>query len=108
MASKEVTSDIASLETQAETILAEAREKAAEILRAANRDAAGIAAEQLPLDGVKRECAVIIEKAKEQARTAVQQSAREADLLKTRARSERGKAFQAIVRTIESMVRGAR
>jgi vacuolar-type H+-ATPase subunit H len=108
MASNEVTSDIASLESQAETVLSEARAKAAEILRAANQEATRILSEPLALDGVKAECAAIVEAAREQSRTSVRESAKEADHLKARTRGEGAKTFQTLVRKIESAVRGAR
>jgi vacuolar-type H+-ATPase subunit H len=108
MASNQTTSDIASLESKAETVLAEARTKAAELLRSANQEAARILAEPLAPKGVKDECAAIVEDAREQSHRVDQESAKEADRLRARVKGEGAKAFQAIVQKIEKMVRGAR
>ncbi len=108
MAPNEVTSDIASLESRAEKVLAEARATAAEMLRSAGTEATRIISEPLALDGVKAECAAIVEAARERSRTSVKESAKEADRLRARVKGEGAKAFQVIVRKIESMVRGAR
>ena len=107
MASKEVTSDIASLESQAETVLAEARAKAADMLRAANQEAARILSAPLALKGVEVECAAMVDAALEQSRAVVEEAEKEAELLKTRIRGEGAKTFQVIVQKIERMVRGA-
>jgi vacuolar-type H+-ATPase subunit H len=107
MASTEVTSDIASLESQAETVLAEARAKAAETLRTANQEAARILSAPLRLEGVEAECAAIVDAALEQSRGAVDKAEKEAELLKTSVRGEGAKTLQALVKKIESMVRGA-
>jgi vacuolar-type H+-ATPase subunit H len=108
MASKEVTSDIASLESKAETVLVEARAKAAELLRSASQEAARILAEPLALEGVKAECAGIVEAAREQSRRAEQDSTKEADRLRVRVKAEGATTFQTLVHKIEGMVRGAR
>jgi vacuolar-type H+-ATPase subunit H len=108
MASNEMTSDIASLESKADAVLAEARAKAAEQLRAANQNAARILSEPLALDGVKAECAAIVDAARKQSGATVKESAREAERLRARVKGEGAKAFQALVHKIETMVRGAR
>jgi vacuolar-type H+-ATPase subunit H len=106
MASNELASSIQSLESQAEAIIAEARAQAAEILREANQGAARILAEKPSLDRVKGECTTIVERAREQARKAVDESTREAGLVRARAQRDSGKALQIIVRRIEGTVRG--
>lgn len=108
MASKAVTSDIATLESQAAAVLAEARAKAADMLRAANQEAARIHAAPLRLAGVEAECAAIVDAALEQSRAAVEASAKDAERLRSRARGEGAETFRTLVRKIESMVRGAR
>lgn len=108
MASKEMTSDIASLESEAETVLAEARAKASELLRAAAQEAARIQSAPLRLAGVEAECAAIVDAALEQSRAAVEKAEKEAELLKAGARGKGAKTFQALVKKIEGMVRGAR
>jgi len=108
MASKQTTSDIASLESQAETILADARAKAAELLRAANQEAARIQSAPLRLAGVEAECAAIVNAAQEQSRAAVEKAEKEAELLRASVRGRGAKAFATIVQKIEKTVRGAR
>ncbi len=108
MASNELASAVASLESRAEIILKEAKARAAEILGEANREAARIDAERPSLDGITAECTAVVEKARDQARKMVQESAQQADLIKAHTRSDGGKAFKAIVHTIEGMVRGER
>jgi len=107
MASKEVTSDIASLESQAETVLAEARAKASELLRSANQEASRILSAPLRLAGVEAECAAIVDAALEQSRAAVEKAEKEAELLKAGVRGKGAKTFQVLVKKIEGMVRGA-
>lgn len=108
MASKTVTSDIASLETQAASILADARAKAADLLRAANQEASGIGAAPSKPAGVEAECAALVDAARQKSRAAVEASAKDAERLRAKVRGEGAKAFQALVRKIEGMVRGAR
>ncbi len=108
MASNELVSSIQSLESQSEAIIAGARAQAAEILREANQEAARILAEQPSLDRVKGECTAIVEKARLQARKAVDESTTEAGLVRSRAQREGGKAFQMMVQRIEGIVRGER
>jgi len=107
MASNEVTSDIVSLESRAQTVLAEARAKAAEMLRAANQEATRILSEPLALKGVEAECAAIVDAAREKSRAVVHEAEKEADLLKARIRGKGAEAFKALVQKIESTVRGA-
>ena len=108
MSSNEVTSDIAALESQAETILAEARAKAAELLRSANQEATRILSAPLRLAGVEAECAAIVDAALEQSRAALDEAEKQAALLKSRVRGAGAKVFKALVQKIEGMVRGAR
>jgi vacuolar-type H+-ATPase subunit H len=108
MAPNEVTSDIASLESRAEKVLAEARATASDVLRSASKEATRIVSEPLALDRARAECAAIVEAARERSRVSVKESAQEADRLRARVKGGGAKAFQAIVQKIERMVRGAR
>jgi F0F1-type ATP synthase membrane subunit b/b' len=107
MASYELKNGIESLESQAEAVLAEARTKATEMLRTANQEAARILSAPLRLEGVEAECAAIVDAALEQSRVAVDKAEKEAELLKASVRGEGAKTLQALVKKIESMVRGA-
>ncbi len=107
MASNETANGIAALESQAETVLAEARNQAAEILRAANREASGVLAEPLPLERVRAECAAIVEAARVQAGTALEQAKQDAGRVRSRLASG-GKALQDLAKGIEGTVRGER
>lgn len=107
MASSEMTATIELLESQAEKVLAEARAKAAEILRQANDEANRILASDLALEGVKTECSAIVEKARREAAKAVDEARSEAERMKARAQGQDGKKTQEIARRIEAAVRGA-
>ncbi len=108
MASYDLKNGIESLESQAAAVLAEARTKATEMLRTANLEATRILSEPLALEEVKAECAAIVNEALEQSRAAVKKAEKEAELLKASVRGDGAKTFQALVKKIESMVRGAR
>ncbi len=107
MASNETADGIAALESQAETVLAQARDRAAEILRAANREASGVLAEPLPLERVRAEYATIVEAARAEAGTALEQAKKEAG--RVRSRLAAGvTALQDLAKGIEGTVRGER
>ena len=108
MASNHMTSDIASLEARADAVLAEARAKAAETLRAANLEASRILSAPLRLAGVEAECAAIVDAALEQSRISVERAEKDAALLKAGVRGGGAKTFQTLVGKIEGTVRGAR
>ncbi len=108
MASTDLGDGIASLEAKAEAVLAEARARAADIIREANDQASRILADQLSIDAVKAECAALVEQAAGRARRADEESAREGERIRARARRDGGRALEAIVDRIEGMVRGSR
>ncbi len=106
MASNEIAGDIQSLETKAESILTEARAKAAEMLRQANLEAAKIMADRPSMDSVKAECAAIVEKARAEAGAAIERAKKEAERVRSRFQAGNAKAFQNIAKKIEGIVRG--
>ncbi len=108
MASNELAGDIQSLESRAESILAEARARASELLRDANLEAAKIMAERPSLGSVKAECAAIVEKARADAEAMLARAKKDAEKIATRARSDGGKALKDITGRIVSTVRGER
>jgi vacuolar-type H+-ATPase subunit H len=103
MSTEEMTSNIETIEIEAERILEEARSKANEILLKANEEANKILSSDLPMDEVKAECQKIIHKAREEADKKIEDSRKEASEIKTGT----GKKVDKITERIVSNITGA-
>jgi len=103
MSTEEMTSNIETIEVEAERILEEARSKANEILLKANEEASKILSSKLPMDEVKAECERIIHKAREEADKKVEDSRKTASEIKT----EVGNKVDKITKRIVSNITGA-
>ena len=103
MSTEEMTSNIETIEVEAERMLEEARSKANEILLKANEEASKILSSKLPMDEVKAECERIIHKAREEADKKVEDSRKKASEIKT----EVGNKVDKITKRIVSNITGA-
>ncbi len=103
MSTEEMTSNIETIEIEAERILEEARNRASEILLKANEEANKILSSDLPMDEVKAECQKIIHKAREEADKKVEDSRKKASETKTGV----GKKVDKITERIVSNITGA-
>ena len=103
MSTEEMTSNVETIEVEAERILEEARSKANEILLKANEEASKILSSKLPMDEVKAECERIIHKAREEADKKVENSREKASEIKT----EVGNKADKITKRIVSNITGA-
>ncbi len=103
MSTEEMTSNIETIEIEAERILEEARNRANEILLKANEEANKILSSDLPMDEVKAECQKIIHKAREEADKKIEDSRKEASEIKTGT----GKKVDKITERIVSNITGA-
>ena len=100
MSTEEMTSNIETIEIEAERILEEARNRASEILLKANEEASKILSSELPMDEVKAECQKIIHKAREEADKKVEDSRKKASGIKTEIGNKVDKITERIVNNI--------
>ena len=100
---EEVTSNVETIEVEAEKLLESARSRANEILLKAKEEAKKISSSAMPMDEVKKEGEGIINKAREEANKKIEDSLLESSELKTRADEKVDK----IVKRIVSIVTGA-
>ena len=103
MSTEEMTSNVETIEVEAERILEEARSKANEILLKANEEASKIISSKLPMDEVEAECQKIIHKAREEADKKVEDSRQKASEIK----AEVGNKVDKITERIVSNITGA-
>ena len=104
MSAEEMTSNVETIEVEAERILEEARNKANEILLRANEEANKILSAELPMDEVKIECQQIIHKAREEADKKVKDSRQKASEIK----ADIGNKMDRITKRIVSNITGAK
>ncbi len=104
MSAEEMTSNIETIEVEAERILEEAQSKANEILLKANEEASKILSAELPMDEVKAECQKIIHKAREEADKKVEDSRKKASEI----RATVGNKVDKITERIVSNITGAK
>ncbi len=103
MSTEEMTSNVETIEVEAERILEESRSKANEILLKANEEASKILSSKLPMDEVKAECERIIHKAREEADKKVEEAKKKASEIKP----EVGNKVDKITERIVSNITGA-
>ena len=100
---EKVTSNVETIEVEAEKLLESARSRANEILLKAKEEAKKISSSAMPMDEVKKEGEGIISKAREEANKKIEDSLLKSSELKTRADEKVDK----IVKRIVSIVTGA-
>ena len=103
MSAEEMTSNVETIELEAEKILAEARNRANEIIVKANEEVSKILSAELPMAEVKAECQKIIHKAREEADKKVEDSRQKASGIK----AEVGNKVDKITERIVSNITGA-
>lgn len=103
MSAEELRGNVETIEAEAEKMIKEARQKANEILRKANEEANKLLAARESLDEVKKECEVIIGKAKGEAQKEIDESKSRSARIKTAT----NKKADDIARHIVSLVTGA-
>ena len=100
MSAEEMTSNVETIEVEAEKVLEEARNRANEILLKANEEASKILSSNLPMDEVKAECERIINTAKGEADKRVEDSRKKASEIKTVVGNKVNKITERIVNNI--------
>jgi len=100
MSAEEMTSNVETIEVEAERILEEARSKANEILLRANEEASKILSSKLPMNEIKAECERIIHEARGEADKKVEEAKKKASETKTEVGSKIDKITERIVSNI--------
>ncbi len=100
MSAEEMTSNVETIELEAEKILQEARNRANEILVKANEEVSKILSADLPMAEVKAECQRIIDKAREEADKKVEDSRQKASGIKAKVGNKVDKITERIVNNI--------
>ncbi len=100
----EVTSDIETIEVEAEKILESARSRANEILLKAKEEANKISSSELPIDEVKAECESITRRAREEANQKIKASLVQSSEVRTRADEK----VDEIVELLVNIITGAK
>jgi len=97
---EEVTSSVETIETEAEKILESARGRASEILLEASEEVNKILSSRLPRGEVETECERIINQARKEADTKIEESKRRASEMKTDVEKKVEKIMERIVSKI--------
>lgn len=97
---QEILDTIEQIEEKAKKVLADARVKAAEIIRKSRDEISSIQAEELPLDDVKRECNKIAADAEAEAEKVVDEAAKRAAAIKDTVKKKIDKIIEKIANTI--------
>jgi len=100
---EEITSNVETIEVEAEKILESARSRANEILLKAKEEAKRISSSELPMDEVKTECESIVRKAREEANKKTEASLLESSEVRAHADDK----VSEIVERIVNIVTGA-
>jgi vacuolar-type H+-ATPase subunit H len=97
---EEVSSNVETIEVEAEKILESARGRANEILHKAREEARKISSSELPMDEVKKECESIIHEAAETANKKIEASLLESSEVRARADEKVGEIVKRIVNIV--------
>ncbi|MFC1919026.1 hypothetical protein ACFLWW_03545 [Chloroflexota bacterium] len=101
---EKITSDIETIEAEAEKITNSAKSRADEILLKAKEEASQILSRDLPMEEIKTECQEIVRRAKEEAERKTEDSTKKASLIRTNADSKIVK----IAERMASIITGAK
>ncbi len=100
MSAEEMTSNVETIEVEAEKVLEEARNRANEILLKANEEASKILSSNLPMDEVKAECEQIINTARGEADKKVEEAKKKTSEIKNVVGNKVNKITERIVNNI--------
>ncbi|MFC1981950.1 hypothetical protein ACFLUN_00525 [Chloroflexota bacterium] len=103
-AMEKITSDIETIEAEAEKITNSAKSRADEILLKAKEEASQILSRDLPMEEIKTECQEIVRRAKEEAERKTEDSTKKASLIRTNADSK----IVIIAERMASIITGAK
>ena len=100
MPAEEITSSVEVIEVEAEKMLEDAQNRAAEIILKAKEEANAILASEVSLDEVKGECEQTLDKAREKAAWELEQSKKDASEIRANADKKTGEITRRIVNII--------
>ena len=100
---EDVVNLIAQIEAQSQSLLDDARAKAAEIILKSKEQIGKIQAEALPVDDVKKDCEKIVADAKEEAEKIIDEAKKKAEEIKKAVAKKIDKIVEKVANTIVGM-----